>query len=254
MPIWTSAYLSRLELEAEIEVAKACHCVVDRVALNIQSGVALYTVPEDFLGVRAIKWKGNLVRPLTRMEVRYLYPENTIDAFYNTDGAFEYSAFNPSAFLTNQGFANSGQSLQSQPDFYCFSGTSFDTFQFYGTPSENIASTTSNLWGTEIPNRVILEYYRLPDGVTFRIPEWTRKALIKDYVLWKAFLKEGPGQRIQLAMYYKQQFESEISIFKQLHSRIMEGQNYVYSDQVSTGRAYNGRAVYPQEYGIPYYE
>lgn len=252
MPIWTTSYLARLEREAEEDLAKSCNCIVDRLALDIQAGQALYQLPDYVIGIRVIRWKGYLVIPLTEMEQTYLFPNNIQEAGSNPFGAFEASAFEDTAFNVGPvGGAITGAQIQDKPEFYGFSGSDFRTIQFFGTPGSNVAAIQTNLWGVEIPNRVIVEFFRLPETPTHVIPSYFRQEALKNYVLWRAFAREGPGQRLDMAAYYRQKFEGTKAQLKSFISGLYLGQIYVFDGNDMGNMPARPRAMYPANYGIP---
>jgi len=260
MPIWSSSYLARLELEALADIAKNCLCVVDRFAFDIQANFALYKVPTSFLGVRFIRWKGKLVRPLSNMEARWLFPGNASpEPSFTTviGGAFEPTAFYKGAFNTGvlSYTPRAEEMTQSEPEFYCFSGTDYRTLQFYGTPSENVASQFTGLWDANIPNCVIMEFYRLPDEAQGHVlPGYFKREMIKNYSLSRAFMKEGPGQRPDLAKYYSSMYEENTKTLKEIMKAIQRGQMYCYSTPSENHASWAPRARYPLQYGIPFYD
>jgi hypothetical protein len=260
MPIWSTDYLTRLEGEALVDIAKNCLCVVDRYAFEIKKNFALYQVPESFLGVRFIRWKGKLVRPLSNMEARYLFPGNTSEGpnfQIVVPAAFAAIAFNDDAFQVGEsGFVPQAEEmLSAEPEFYGFSGINYRTIQFYGTPSENLPAQTAGLWAENIPNCAIMEFYRLPDEVNDKVlPRYFKWEMTKNFVLSRAFMKEGPGQRPDLAKYYESMYAENTKTLKEIMKAIQRGQMYCYSAPSESQHSWQPRARYPLEYGIPFYE
>lgn len=259
MPLWETSYLERLQREALEDIAKQCMCVVDRYAFPIRHSFALYQVPKSFLGVRFIRWKGKLVRPLSNMEARYLFPGNTAEPpnlVVTQFGAFYEEAFQNDAFQVKKTnyVPNSENLSQAEPEFYCFSGTNWRTLQFYGVPSTDVPSQTTGLWDVNIPNCVILEFYRLPDELNDHIiPAYFKREICKNYVLSRAFAKEGPGQRPDLANYYSTLYNDNILTLKEILKSLYRGTVYEYSSIEQTHQTEVPRARYPLNYGIPFY-
>jgi hypothetical protein len=194
------------------------------------------------------------------MEARYLFPGNasTSRTFVEiSPPAFEKTAYNNNAF--NVGFfgyvPEAEEMLQGEAEFYCFSGTDYRTIQFYGTPSEDVPAQTTGLWDANIPNCVIMEFYRLPDEVNGHvIPHYFRFEMTKNYILSRAFMKEGPGQRPDLAKYYNSMYDQNTATYREILKACYRGQMYSYESPQDSQIGFAPRARYPLNYGIPSYD
>jgi hypothetical protein len=170
--------------------------------------------------------------------------------------AFNPAAFNNAAFhigVTHMVPA-SGNLVQSRPEFYCFSGADYRTLQFYGTPSEDVTSQANGLWDLNIPNCVIMEFYRLPDNLSGAVlPVYFRNEMFKNFVLSRAFAKEGPGQRPDLSKYYAAMYVENLATLKDILKANQRGQMYSYEAPLDNQEAHQAHARYPLQYGIPFY-
>lgn len=242
--IWPSAKLEDWALEAEEDIAIKAPCIVDRVALNIVSGNPLYEIPSSSLGIRRITWLGYKLYPLTKLEVQDLYPYVSITNSYF--GAFS-SAFSNAFYVKS---SSSGTTL-GRPYHWAYSGYGWDKIQLYPTPNISIGTTTSGLWDTSITTHCIVEYYRLPDisGQVHRVAPYIRRALIKDFVLAKAFQSEGIGQDLQASMWHSQRYEINLDLFKSILAGVFVAKKQRLGLKNALTNNIRGKALLPPQYG-----
>lgn len=176
MPIWTQTYLDQLASDAEEDIAKKIDCLFARTALSIVNGTALYDLPAKYKNIYQVSWKGKRLEPLTRHIL------SLVDHDY----------------LNNK----------STPEFYSAEADGTGKIRFYPIPNVTIASVTTNLYGSAIPDRVIVSYFYVPDtaNTVLSIPRWISRRLIKSYVLHKAFKIEGKGQNIEMSDYWHNKY------------------------------------------------
>ncbi len=175
MTVWTAAQINRFTLQAEEIFCQEYKCIIDRVALDIIAGTALYTLPDDVSDIRRITYRGLNVIPFSDRNNRFLF-----------EG------------LTSQG----------EPRYFIYNNQGKGTIKFFPTPLETITANQSNLFDPDqIAIQCIAEYYRIPDGIGFSLPEYMRRRLLKTYVLWHCFLSEGKGQNLKAAAYWKQKWD-----------------------------------------------
>lgn len=185
--IWSSTTITRFTNTGEQQIAQALNCIIARQSLSIIAGTGIYPLLSDVLSVRRVTWLGRKKYPLPHREYMVL---NNITA-------------------------------QSEPIFYIFDNQGQNTIKFHPIPSTTIAATVlanSTLFGTEIPNRVIYEYYQLPDSVTTKIPHYMRRRLLKYYVTASCFEQEGNGQNLKVAKKMWERYDFYLSIFKKQHA------------------------------------
>lgn len=190
MPIWSNAYLAQIISDGEEDISKKVHCLFNRSALTIVDNTATYALPPLFLSVILVSWKGRLLEPLTQKELmRY-----------------------DSNYLTNK----------NTPFWYSIDSDGPGTIRFYPVPNENITAVTTNLFGSEIPNQVIISYFQAADTASANVttPKWISRRLIKDYCLWRAFQQEGKGQNLKAASYFLNKFIVGVSQFKLLNKEL----------------------------------
>lgn len=229
--LWSDSYLASLASEGEEKISLLVNCIVDRFALRPFMGVPDYTLPDFVIGIRRITWKGMKIDFLTPLQWRKMFPYS---GAYSTEGAFESSAFVRHAFQTAGAFSDS--SHMGKPRFYGFQGANRESVSFFPTPNEEVPIAPGDLYNSDvIEQNVIVECYRLSDE-THEIPHFARRQLVKNYVMWKAFLKEGDSQNLKVAKYFEQRFAFGLSLFRSSHNRIFSSKFRVLEDQL--GAAY----------------
>jgi len=202
MPTWDDAYLDRLKKEAEREIARQFNFIWGRYPIAITAGTATYTLPDYIRGITDVRWKGDKVYPLYQSEAI------TIDHSY----------------LTTRGNVR----------WYMRSPEDFQIIRFIKVPNETITADPDNddcFDDTVISARVIISYYREPDtsGNLLSLPDYVARRMVKNYVLYRAFAREGDGQNLNASNYYKEVYESQLDNFKLLYSRFTMGKKKLTS-------------------------
>lgn len=193
MPTWDDDYLIRLTQEAEKEISRALNPIWSRYPIEITAGTATYTLPDYVRGITNVKWKGISLDPLYQSEViKHIDPK----------------------YFTNRG----------QVRWYLRSPENFQIIRFVSVPNEDITADPQNddLFNSGIiANRVIVSFYREPDtsGNLLSLPDYISRRIVKNYVLYRAYKKEGHGQHIQASIYYKQKYDQQIKYYKELIGR-----------------------------------
>lgn len=175
MALFSSADIVRFLNDGEDNFVQDYPCIIDRLSLSIVAGTASYTLPDYVQSIHKVTWLGNKIDPVSQRSLR----ESQLSGIQ-----------------------------QGVPDSYIFNNITALTIQFFPTPSATIASISSNLYSSEIPNRVIVQFYRMPDHATFQLPSYFRRRLLKNYINKMCFLMEGKGQSLKAAKYYSQKWEN----------------------------------------------
>jgi len=257
--LWTNEYLARISLDAEIEIARETESIIDRLSLSTISGTSQYQLPEYVQNIRKILWKGFRLDPAAQIDY-----ENWIWNLGGSSiigGAFEPSAFSSGFEIGSSSDSNSNSRPVGRPFQYFYSTFGENVVIFNPGINETIASVPDNLWGSEIGNSVIIEFYRVPDGTSFKIPHYIRRRTIKSYVMWKSFEKEGPGQNLQAAEYYRNRYQIQLLKAKRIvngvysaaviHRESSGCNSFCEDDYGYQGPYKKPRPVLPSNYGIP---
>lgn len=171
--LFTSATITRLSNEGENNFAVDYPCILKRVALDITSGVHTYSLSDDVISIRRITYKGFKLDPLPHRNFREVFQSAT---------------------------------QKGRPFWYIYNNIGINNIRLFPTPQDNVAAVTHDLYGSEIPNRCIVEYFQAPDFVVAVIPSYFRRRLLKNYILRGCFNIEGQGQNMGLSRYFKERW------------------------------------------------
>ena len=179
MPIWSAATINRFTEEAEDEISSSVKAVKERVALDIVAGTALYELPADCNDITRVTWKGKKLDPFSARD------------YHESDN------------ITLS---------QSESFSYIFNQQGRNTIRLVPIPDISIADIGTDLWGSEIANRVIVEYNQ-----RITVPTYMRRRLIKYFVLERCFLMEGDGQNLKCAKKHGERYQFYLNIFKKAY-------------------------------------
>ena len=211
MALFSTATITRFAQEAEDLFVKNHHCIIDRTALSIVANTHTYSLPSYLIDVRRITWKGLKIYPASHRGLR-----------------------ESQASLT---------STSATPYNYIFDNIGQAQIRFFPIPSVTIASIGTNLYGSEIVNRVIVEFYRSADYATFTIPSFFRKRLIKAYVLKMCFSLEGRGQNLKAAKYWHDKWNYYNEIYGMLLEELVNEPRHIILGPGGISRDFNLRTL-----------
>ena len=251
--LWTSSYLARITLEAEVEIAKELECIIDRYSLATEMDLSEYQLPDYVNNIRRVFWKGERLDPISGSSMGFWNP--SIEDF--GEGVFDIISFeNPSFDISSVNVQPSSGNIAGggKPRQYFYSRFGENVIKFSPSSNESILTYSSGLYSDNIANAVIIEFYRMPDGVDWKIPEYIRRRTIKAYVLWKAFQREGDGQNIKAANYWFNRYQQLMvrnkyiinNVYKVLTNSRSSTLNY--RELAFCGKK---RGPLPANYGIP---
>lgn len=193
--IWSAATIARESANGEGEIATALKCLIARYSIPIVAATATYVLPSDVFSIRRVTWNGKKIYPMPPRE---------------------YQMINQ---VTSSG----------EPVYYIFNQQGRNTLRFHPIPNVTIAGGT-DLFGVDIGTCIIVEYYQVPDGATTLLPEYIRRRLLKYYVLYKCFGKEGKGQNLKASKRFKARYD-----FYMVHFRKVYVQHYTAEVKVLNG-------------------
>lgn len=185
MSVFNTTDILRFAQQGEMHFAQEYKCIIDRVALSIVSGTSVYSLDDSTIDIRRVTWKGWKLDPMPQRELRRIRLSGT---------------------------------QPGRPYYYIYNNISALTIQLFPVPQETIASTSSNLYGSEIANRCIVEFFRAPNYTSMIIPPFIKRRLIKNYVLKMCFAMEGKGQNLKASKYFTQKWE----VLKESYGNILE--------------------------------
>lgn len=184
--IWSDSYIQQLINDAETDLVNKVTPIYERVSLAVTSGTATYTLPAYIIKIVQVTWKGDILENLVRDDLTRLNPQYRVDT--------------------------------GKPIGYSWSQDGYKTIRFFPVCNETIAADDTNIYGSDIANRVILSYFRSPDTTqsSFQIPSYMGRRAVKPYVLWKAFKAEGQGQNLTAAKYHEQRYQQMIAMYQNI--------------------------------------
>lgn len=217
MAIFTSDQVERMILRGERELSIDAPFLVDRFSPAIVSGTAVYALPTDVHSIRRITWQGYKLFPMDHRNFR-------------------------------QG-VNVDQ--PGKPYGYVFNNIGQAEISFYYVPNMNIAAGVVDLWLDDIPTAVIIEYYKIADGVTFTIPDYWRRRLLKLYLARQSYKVESPGQNPKLAKWYDARWTQAVAMFNgHINDMINKPRKLIISSTDYLERQIYGTFRLPSNYGI----
>ena len=183
------ATTARFQNNAEDEFALQSNCIVDRTALSIVAGTAIYDLPSSCINVKRVTYKGWKVFPLAHRDLRRSFQSGT---------------------------------QQSRPYWYIFNNIGQAQIRFFPVPSEAVSTGSgTGLWGSLILTKVIVEYYVMPDQTNYFIPTFFRSRLLTYYSNKRNFAMEGRTQDIKASKYWNDKFE----VYKQNYIELLDDLN-----------------------------
>lgn len=220
MSIWSDSYLTQLIHDAEEDISLRVNCLFRRTSFTITVGNALYDLPAGITDMLQISWLGKVLQPLTNYVLMRSDP----------------------TYMTNQ----------STPLYYSSDADGAGVLRFYPVPNVAVAQVANPYNLNGIQNGVCISYFMTAQqGTTLTIPAWISKRLIKLYVLYRAFAKEGKGQRLDLSVYYFKRYEKVINHFKVLNALPQMSRRRPNRDRTLGFQL--AKPVYPANYGTDRY-
>lgn len=235
--LWTSAQIERWADRAEAELCRVSPLVTYRVSLPITVDIPVYLFPPSgttypSLGINQITYRGKVLQPLSQQQARDLFPNNVIE-----DYTSPYTTVTESSGV---------------PLFWAYTGYDEKTIQLFPTPNETLVATaSSHLWDTDIPDRCIVEYRttRLGSGASDKPIYRLIRAMIKDYVLARAFAIEGKGQQLDVAKYLETRFKARLAVYKTLASNVFVANNHKFSSTASAACGFSRQLNFGNDIG-----
>ncbi len=215
MPIWSDNLLSQLAADAEQEICKQIPCLFYRFCMATTKGKSVYTLPNFVRSVRSVAWRGKKLDPVSWEELTLLTPATAVVS----EGA---GPTYPQIGI---------ETSVSRPLWYGFHPTNVLDIRFYPCPDESFTSNAEPPYSPS-PNgsSCIVSCWRNPDetfaDATSLLPAYIDRRTRKAYVAWKAFEKDGKGQNLKAAAFYKAKFDFLISQFKRINEGAFVAKRY----------------------------
>lgn len=219
MPLFQSSDLQRFFFQGENEISSEKPFLVDRVSLATTAGTvpAIFTLPDYCVSIRRVTYLGKMCDPLPQRNLREVFQS-----------------------ATQQGWVF----------WYIYNNVGQNTIQLFPAPDTTIA-TVANVWGSDIPNGVIVEFYRATDNQTFIIPTYLRRQLLKQYVALRSNQIDGPGMNLKLAKYFAQKWQMKKGEFAEWLDYLYNAPRKLGVNEVIGSNYFPGEPVLPMaNFGI----
>ena len=191
MPLHSDEYLERVTKEGERDIARKLRFSYYRFTIAVTANTATYELPEYVREIDSITWKGEVLHPLHHRELQRI--------------SWDY--------LTVTG----------EPQYYIRSPENILGIRFSPIPTETITASASDntSLGSTIASKVIVSCYREPDtsGEQIALPDYISRRLLKAYVNYRGFAKDGEGHNPIAADYYLRKYEFLLEQFRKVHER-----------------------------------
>lgn len=185
----TDAQITQYAQQGETELAKESRLIVVRIVLDIKANTSEYVLPDSLISIKQITYKGFPLEP------------------YGMQGLVSSGTY-------------PGNTVMGRPLNYVYSGKGFNLIKLVPTPNETLAPTPGeDPWSVSvIQNKVVMEYISIPifTTTTTRIPSHLRRLKVKDYVLYRAYQKQGKMFDQKAAAYFKNKFKRDESSMRAL--------------------------------------
>lgn len=208
MMIWTDEVLEMLAEDAEQAINVDLACIYHRFMFTITAGTSVYTLPDKVRSIERITIKGQKVWPCNWEDLQLLTPGTV--------------------------FVNSGTKIetsQSRSLFYALHPTNIHDIRFYPTPNENFTNV-GDPYSPDTGDKCIISCMRNVDSsdAISSLPAYIDRRTRKAYILWRAFFKEGKGQNLKGAAYYKKKYEFLVSQFRKINEGAFISKRYCLDD------------------------
>ncbi len=217
MPLFSTADLTRFYNQGENEISTDIPFLVDRYTFATTSGVGTYTVPDYILSIRRVTWLGKKLEPLTARDQREVF----------------------------QAATQSGT-----PYFYIFNNVGQNKLKLFPSPP-TVGAVSGNLWGNNLKNGLVIEFYRATDNSTFVIPSWIKRRLLKAYVAKRSYAIDGAGSNLKLVDYYTNKWDYQKTLFRELLNDLYSTPRKLVVNSLGNTNHFPGEPILPVDlFGI----
>ena len=211
--------LERLILDGEENVTENILCIPQRISLDIIAGTADYELPDYCRSINRVTWLGKKLYPMSERAQRMTFQNAT---------------------------------QESTPFWYIYNNISANTIALFPVPNVSIADVvpTDTLWDDDIPTTVIVEFMRIADGTTYKIPSYARRQLLKKYFSQQSNLVDGPGQKLKFVAFYREQYKQGLANFRDHASATISRPRRLVLSSGGMSNTFPGAPVLPLRYGV----
>lgn len=117
------------------------------------------------------------------------------------------------------------RSFGSRPFYYSIQMDGYLVIRFFPIPTLSQSAVPTNLISADngiINGFVVTATQNIPEVLgEIALPSYVGRKVIKDFVLWKAFANDGPGQDLRSAKYFKSKYQGRIQVYKDVINAIV---------------------------------
>lgn len=205
MPIWTEDQVNQYIADAPSSINNDLPCLFHRFYVAVTEDEAVLVLPAKVKTVTKVSWKAKTLQHIGWLDMEAL--------MQTSDGINDiYSS--------------------SEPQYYSEHPSKVNVIILYPTPNESLDDTEDATHDPYKPikneERLTIQCWRHPeDGVEeATLPSYILRRLVKAYVLWKAFAKEGKGQDFKASNYYATKYKYLIDNFKKINAGVYVSKRY----------------------------
>ncbi len=231
MSIWTDEVLNQYAADAEIAIQLDLKCIFHRFHLETTADLSVYTLPEKVRGVTRITWRGEKLDEVDWNQLVLLTPSSVF-----VDGSTKI------------------EGTSSRPYYYALHPTNVHDLRFFPTPNESF-TTTGDPYSPAVEGKCIVSCWRNIDtsDPLASLPTYIDRRTRKAYILWKAFEKEGKGQNLTAAKFYKSKYTFLISQFRSINEGAYVSRRYALGNTISFGNSRPLKPTLPSNFERPNY-
>lgn len=208
MNIWADELLDQLATDAEQQINQDLAVLYHRFCFATVSGTSVYTLPAKVRGIKRITWRGKKLEPASWEELEILSPATVV--------------VSPTTKI---------ETSISEPWWYALHPTNVHDIRFYPTPNETFDATGDPYSPTTGPKCIIACWRNIDlTDSTASLPTYIDRRTRKSYILWKAFEKDGKGQNLTAAKFYKQKYNFLIEQFRSIDAGAYVSKKYSLGD------------------------
>jgi len=222
MPEFDDVYLNDLRSRGQTHLSSEVPCLFHRFSLGVEAGEGVYDLPSDLLSIIQVTYKGFKVEPLDFKTAR--------------EHGFEIDPLSDTKI--------------GRPKFYFMHNLGQFKLCFWPSPDETITADDTGIWNDdeEIKARVIVTAWRVASD-DIPLPDYLRRRLIKDYVAYKAYAKEGPTQVMEISEFFRERYQISLAHLRRIMNTLPKAADDAMLPNAPR-QALVSRPVLPNNFGV----
>lgn len=230
MSIWTDAVLDQYTEDGLQDINSQVPCIFSKFYLTTVVGQSVYTLNESVRSITRVTWRGRQLFPLSWEELQAMTPATVV--------------------VTGSGSSDTIEGVIGRPMWYALHPTNVKDIRLYPTPDEAFINTGDPYSQISNEARCCITVMSRIDSTNplLSLPIYVARRTMKAYVLWKCFEKEGKGQDLKAAAFYKKRYSFLISQFKSINEGCFISKKYQLEDSMSLENRRFPRPMLPPQF------